>query len=542
MRFRGPRNRVRSRRVSLPTSTVRRARIRRGLSAVEGPELVFGVVGPLGSNLSLVIETLRKELSNVNYKTRVIQLSKQLHDIAAYEHLKSITEEDKRIEEHMNCGDDLRQKLSRGDAMALLGVKAIRRERKELSGDEDTPATNTAYILRSLKRPEETETLRKVYGKGYIQISAHVPENERIRSLATAIAESYNKVRKDGYEPQAHKLIDRDEAAEITSTRPRTLKFGQDVRDTFPISDVIIDARTKHRIQSSLSRFVGIQFGYPFHTPTQDEYGMFFAKATALRSADLSRQVGVAIMTDQGDLLSVGYNEVPKAGGGFYGPEDGHEDHRDFQLEHDSNSDIKEQMLKEIIERLQASGWLSAERSKCNIGKLVEEALWEGDDPPMRRAQLMNILEFGRPVHAEMAALINAAKLGISVKGATLYCTTFPCHMCAKHIVAADIDRVVYIEPYPKSLAPDLFRDSIKESMDGNGSQKFVMFEPFVGIAPLSYVDVFTPQIRSDRRGRITQWDVSTARPRLQRLFLAYIEIEKEAVKLLKRKLEKAGL
>lgn len=56
-------------------------------------------------------------------------------------------------------------------------------------------------------------------------------------------------------------------------------------------------------------------------------------------------------------------------------------------------------------------------------------------------------------MHAEMFAITDAARRGLSVRDATLYCTTFPCHMCARHIIASGIRKVVYIEPYPKSMA-----------------------------------------------------------------------------------------
>ncbi len=66
-------------------------------------------------------------------------------------------------------------------------------------------------------------------------------------------------------------------------------------------------------------------------------------------------------------------------------------------------------------------------------------------------SSLKKLTEYGRPVHAEMSALMSCAKNGISVDGATLYCSTFPCHNYAKHIISAGIKRIVYIEPYPKS-------------------------------------------------------------------------------------------
>lgn len=56
-------------------------------------------------------------------------------------------------------------------------------------------------------------------------------------------------------------------------------------------------------------------------------------------------------------------------------------------------------------------------------------------------------------IHAEQNAIIQAAKLGVSIEGATLYCTHQPCVICAKMIVNAGISRVVYREGYPDEFA-----------------------------------------------------------------------------------------
>lgn len=63
-------------------------------------------------------------------------------------------------------------------------------------------------------------------------------------------------------------------------------------------------------------------------------------------------------------------------------------------------------------------------------------------------------------IHAEQNALIQAAKLGISVDGATLYCTHQPCAICTKLIINAGISRVVYRYPYPDEFARELFRQA----------------------------------------------------------------------------------
>ena len=56
-------------------------------------------------------------------------------------------------------------------------------------------------------------------------------------------------------------------------------------------------------------------------------------------------------------------------------------------------------------------------------------------------------------IHAEQNAIAQAAKLGISVDGATMYCTHQPCVICAKLIINSGIKRVVYKHPYPDELA-----------------------------------------------------------------------------------------
>jgi tRNA(Arg) A34 adenosine deaminase TadA len=121
----------------------------------------------------------------------------------------------------------------------------------------------------------------------------------------------------------------------------------------------------------------------------------------------------------------------------------------------------------------------------------------------------MDALEYGRIVHAEMSALTDAARCGHSVKGAVLYCTTFPCHMCAKHIVSAGVSKVVFLEPYPKSLAFDLHADSIQvESGDRGHYHEFpaVHFEHFYGVSPRRYREIFERGKRKDDQGALREY------------------------------------
>jgi dCMP deaminase len=61
--------------------------------------------------------------------------------------------------------------------------------------------------------------------------------------------------------------------------------------------------------------------------------------------------------------------------------------------------------------------------------------------------------ELCRAVHAEQNAIIQAALHGVSIEGATLYCTHQPCIMCAKMLINARISRVVYSRSYPDDTA-----------------------------------------------------------------------------------------
>ena len=63
-------------------------------------------------------------------------------------------------------------------------------------------------------------------------------------------------------------------------------------------------------------------------------------------------------------------------------------------------------------------------------------------------------------VHAEQNAIIQAARLGINIDGATLYCTHQPCILCAKMIVNSGIVRVVYEKGYPDDFALEIFAEA----------------------------------------------------------------------------------
>jgi deoxycytidylate deaminase len=278
------------------------------------------------------------------------------------------------------------------------------------------------------------------------------------------------------------------------------------------------------RLNQSLWRILDILFGNPFATPTFDEFAMFMAFSAALRSADLARQVGAVVARDR-EILATGANDCPRFGGGLYWPEVNEDGEivdvvggRDHTRGVDANKLEQRKIIDDIVGRVSAEAGTGVDEDR------LRKAL--ADSP------IGDITEYGRVVHAEMEALLSCARGRGGARGATLYSTTFPCHNCAKHIVAAGIRRVVYIEPYPKSKAAELHSDSVTLSF-ADANIKKVRFEAFIGVGPRRFFDLFSmrlssghPMKRKSKAGERIDCQRGMSRLRMQMLPCSYLDLE----------------
>ena len=137
--------------------------------------------------------------------------------------------------------------------------------------------------------------------------------------------------------------------------------------------------------------------------PSWDEYFMEMAKLTARRSTCLRRHVGAVIVKDK-HIIATGYNGAPRG------------------LAH------------------------CEERGGCMRQKL--------GIPSGQRHELC------RALHAEQNAIIQAATLGQSVEGATIYITHQPCVICAKMIINAGIKKIIVAEGYPDELSVEILEEA----------------------------------------------------------------------------------
>jgi cytidine deaminase len=494
--------------------------------SLEGPEIIIGLVEAVGTNSNEVITQITNCFRPYNYSVEVVSISRDVMPSILNIGSPAKLKEYRRIKKMMDSGDRIRELFKDNGILSYGATSLINLKRKNIEEQEYTPdswpgyAKRTAYIIKTLKRPEEVELLRKVYGPGFYLIGIYTEEHSRIESLKD----------KGVNEREAKELSLRDADGHTD--------YGQKASETYRLADFFLQFEDSIAdLKAHTERIIKLLFGHPHLTPLFDEFAMFMAFAASLRSADLSRQVG-AVITKDDEILATGANDCPRKGGGLYWTRydkkkkvfiTEHPKGTDADRGYDSNSREKNDIVDEII----------ADLSRMRLKK-------EEVRKSLENSRLMDITEYGRSVHAEMEAIMHCARNNTNTKGATLYCTTFPCHNCAKHIVSAGIERVVYVEPYPKSKALKLHCDSISNTPD-DSSEK-VIFEPFMGVGSRRFFDLFsmclglgTQLERKTKKGDKIEWEKKHAEPRIRLSPLASTVQERAANEYYYSKIEQIG-
>lgn len=481
---------------------------------IEFPELFIGFVAPIGADIKACITDFRRYLEGFGYQVVELKVTDVFRNFA-----RNISPEiplkqkplQERYDTHISYGNQLRNHFKDDAILSAVTIgRIIRRRLKLRKPSKQERFTRTAFLLHQFKRQEEIDLLRSVYGRLFFQVSIYSRRGARVQHLSRKFAESENSANVNSFRSDAEQIIQRDENENDDSHGQRVSKIFHDA-DFIVNLDIDSPNSTKQ-----IEYFCQLLFGSNRISPNKIEYGMFMAKAAALRTLDLSRQVGAAIFSASGEVISMGSNEVPKATGGTYWCDDPHDD-REYVRGIDSNDKRKREILGELAEILAPA---------IDIDQLL-------GDQRIKESQFMDALEYGRIVHAEMSALIDAARLGRPTKDGVIFCTTFPCHMCAKHIIASGIARVVFLEPYPKSLASELHGDAL--SIEGSDRGEFakypaVEFSHFYGISPRRYREMFERSRRKDSHGNFLEWSGGTAMPMLDIRDPFYVQLEERVL------------
>lgn len=431
------------------------------------------------------------------YECTTIHLSKTIAELTKdllHEEMPSGVNEYERIKFLIEKGNLLRVRFGKS-VLADMAISEIFEKRGvsvQGSSDAKLKPMRICHIIDSVKNHHELDILKKVYRDMFYLISVFSPLPRRVHYLMHEKGMRIDDV---------HELIDRDSGEESD--------VGQRVSDTFPQAHFFLRLETDSAavIQDRLRRFLHGVFETAIITPTAGERAMYAAASAAGNSACLSRQVGAALTDSAGEIISVGWNDVPKSGGGLYSfPVVGQDDPRCHLrgAGYCSNDNEKNNVTAEIINLLVEGGFLSYEK-KTGAFDLI------------RASKLKSLVEFSRSVHAEMTAIILGSQMaGDRVRGGVLYCTTYPCHLCASLIILAGIKEVFYIEPYKKSLATKLHDDAITEDEKDPSRVRII---PFDGISPERYLEFF--RMTGDSRkntGKGTKKNISKreAKPRTE--------------------------
>jgi deoxycytidylate deaminase len=513
-------------------------------------ELVFGLVYGAGVEIGPVEELLDGYLDDFGYHLESVRLSDAFPAMLGESGATDFPDATRRRQDQ---GDRLREHAGR-DAAGRLAVFLMAGRRRRI--DSDHP--RRAWLVRSLRRPEEVQFLRQVYGPRFVLLAIHAPEALRLHNLTNRRREKSPST-SGPFEVGAIEDIKRDE-------QDVTVPHGQSMRTTFGEADFVVDSRSDEALKATLGRTIDILFGDPFATPSSDEQAMAHAYAAGVRSAEMGRQVGATLVDQHGNIAATGTNEVPAGGGGLYWS--GRQpDHRDFKepVPVDSNTEWKRRVARELLARLSTPQgdlpWLDESRVRFEEGEcIVDDAQLAAFLKHVKGTRFADLIEFGRSVHAEMEAVLSAARRGVSVQDATVVCTTFPCHNCARHLIAAGVRRLVYLFPYAKSLARELHYDAIElDPSDPNAvPHGRMLMEQFIGVTPRGFTQYFDFS-RIDRKDDVTgrakrlgdrerleprvvrDYDTwSAGGPALQAGYLA--EIEREAVQAFVVDMHERGL
>ncbi len=516
-------------------------------------ELVFAVVGHVGSGTSTIAKSLNDSLAEVNLPGGAfeVQTLKASDVIEEWARKMGETVPNKATSglgytiRLQDLGDKMRGALTAdGDpdcsAVARRLILKIRDARAARIGgatggsDPVRPdGVRRAYILDSLRHPAEVHLLRHVYQDAFVLIGVVCEDNNRLERL--------RKKYQDAGDASIRKFMARDAEAKE--------KPGQKGADTFHLSDFFGDNTTdrllEHEVSNAdwdtpekLGRLVKILTHSSIVRPEMSEIAMHHAHGAMMQSACLSRQVGAALVDAAGNVVATGTNEVPKAGGGVYGeytppkeckdvpnekpappaPDDRCAFRRSGQTPFCSNTREQNRIIEELVAEVPELNSLSEERKSTLLSEL-------------RKTRIGSLLEFSRAVHAEMDALLSAARQGISPVGTRLYVTTYPCHYCARHLVTAGVDEVQYVEPYPKSHALNLHDDAIqitkKDWVPPSQGGKKVLFRPFSGVAPRLFSRAFLKDrdLKDKQTGLINVGDPEWGAPWHLRS-ASYVELE----------------
>ena len=415
---------------------------------------IIGLTGRFGAGSTTTANLI---LSRKEKDFEYFSLSQYVKDKAK----KETRDFAKKKEKHkrvilQNIGDDLRQNESPSFLVDVL-LERIEESLKKKN-----------IIIDSIRNQEEVNVLRDHFSNFFL-FAIDATTNNRWNRLKKLYSNDIEQFLRDDK---------RDAGGEDQPD------YGQQVGKCMVLADVLInnDRDFKQKVAKlskdsveeygqKVERYIKLIKKPGFKVPSFDELYMHHACSMALRSSCLRRQVGAVIVRESKKrikrdnkkeireiidnyLIASGCNNAPS----------GADSCSTRNLCY--REQCKNEYIQESLYCKHCGQKLSGKSNKCPNCK---KNIW---DSPSK------ILDLCQAIHAEEAAILQAAKLGISIDGSELYTSTFPCLLCIKKIIGSGIRKIIYLAPYPMRKSIEMLEQCgiVIQKYEGVNLRAFVRF------------------------------------------------------------------
>lgn len=226
--------------------------------------------------------------------------------------------------------------------------------------------------------------------------------------------------------------------------------------------------------------------GGPELRADRHEHALFLAEAQARRSAGMRGATGCVLLDEVGDVVALGANEVPRAGGGQYWA-DSPDDARDLHRGVDPAWESKMALVRSVLEYTEWERGGALGDLPSLAARFLDHLDNGAQGPPSHDGAAQALESLGRVVHAELAALASAARHGAGVAGTEAVVTRPPCRQCLRQLVVSGVSRISFLGPADAARHP-FHADALTGDEATPGKVRVV---PFGGVTPRGYDKTF---------------------------------------------------
>lgn len=361
-----------------------------------------------------------------------------------------------------DLGNKLRQKdIKMGKNGGILIRKAFKKLGRKLKEKN--------VVIECIKNPGEIKELKNKLNAYTVAVNVSF----NIRWERSRRKKNYNFQK---FEAEAER--DKNENLSIVRDNGITFYYGQEVQKCVDLADIVIKNdinyddkdRVKSELFKKIGRYIQILKSPGSRHPLNEELLMNNAYCTSLLSKCLKRQVGAIIVVKDRFVVSSGYNTVPLG-----------QDECIFEY---ANKCYRDKKSAELFNRMKFCPECGGEFNKDQNNKICanSQCIYYNNSGLLKKNLTYGKgLDVCRSLHAEESAILQSSHLGggVSLEGAALYSTTFPCMLCAKQIIDVGINKVVYIEPYPMREAYDMLKKAGVDIIQFEGIKAQAFFKLF---------------------------------------------------------------